>query len=146
VASEWTAEQVREHIEAILSERDRQYAQRFAAQEKAIDAALAAQEKAVAAAMAAAEKAVTKAEIAAEKRFESVNEFRGQLADQAATLVTRPEYDARNKAQDDRLAELKGRLDTSGGRSSGLNAGWGVFVAALGALGILVGLVLALRR
>jgi predicted PurR-regulated permease PerM len=35
--------------------------------------------------------AVVKAELAAEKRLDSVNEFRGQLQDQAATFVTRTE-------------------------------------------------------
>src|ERR1700738_4168097 len=96
-------------LAAIIAERDRQYAQRFEAQQKAVDAALAAQDKATAAAFAAAEKAVVaalaaqekattaafnaanaavaKAEIANEKRLDGVNEFRGQLKDQAATLM-----------------------------------------------------------
>lgn len=64
----------------------------FAAQEKAIAAAFAAQEKATAAALAAAKEAVAKAEVASDKRFESVNEFRGQLKDQAGTFLARPEY------------------------------------------------------
>ena len=64
----------------------------FAAQEKAIAAAFAAQEKATAAALAAAKEAVAKAEVASDKRFESVNEFRGQLKDQATTFMPRTEY------------------------------------------------------
>jgi hypothetical protein len=64
----------------------------FAAQEKAIAAAFAAQEKATAAALAAAKEAVAKAEVASDKRFESVNEFRGQLKDQASTFVLHSEY------------------------------------------------------
>ncbi len=43
------------------------------------------------AALAAADKAVGKAEIATEKRFEGVNELRGALSDQAATLMSRSE-------------------------------------------------------
>lgn len=67
---------------------------RFKAQEQAVAAALAAQEKAVAAALAAADRAVSKAELAAERRFESVNEFRQTLTDQAATFLPRREYES----------------------------------------------------
>ena len=67
-------------LEAVCNERERASKQRFKAQDRAVLAALAA-----------AEKAVSKAEIAAEKRFDAVNEFRGQLKDQAATFVTRTE-------------------------------------------------------
>ena len=110
------AEQIvslKEYIYQIISERDRQYAQRFEAQQKAVDAALVAQDKATSAAFAAAKEAVaaalaaqeratnaaftaansavTKAEMANEKRLDNVNEFRGQLKDQAAGFVTRAE-------------------------------------------------------
>src|SRR6185295_19908076 len=68
---------------------------RFEAQEKAVAAALAAQEKAVNAALTAADRAVAKAETAAEKRFESVNEFRAQLADQARNFLTTQEANIR---------------------------------------------------
>lgn len=67
-------------LEAVCNERERASNQRFESQDRAVSAALAA-----------AEKAVAKAEIAAEKRFDAVNEFRGQLKDQAATFVTRTE-------------------------------------------------------
>lgn len=105
-----------------------------------------AQEKAVAAALSAAKEAVAKAETAAEKRFEAVNEFRGQLTDQAATFVTRAEYEATRRGDVARVDELKGRVDTSGGRAGGLSAGW---AALLGAVGLVVGLATlyaALRR
>ncbi len=80
--------------------------ERYATQTKALDAAFVAQqtamrtalesaEKAVNVAMIAAEKAVTKAEAAAEKRFESVNEFRGQLSDQALNFMSRTEGNIR---------------------------------------------------
>jgi len=60
---------IREYVEALLSERDKQ----------------------IALALNSAEKAVTKAETATEKRFESVNEFRLTLSDQTKTFVTRGE-------------------------------------------------------
>ena len=67
--SEWTVETLKAH-----------YDQRFIDQDRAVQAALNA-----------AEKAVTKAETASEKRFDAVNEFRAQLADQAQTFIPRAE-------------------------------------------------------
>jgi len=55
-------------------------AERFASLDRALNAALNAQKE-----------AVLKSEAANEKRFEGVNEFRGQLKDQAATFITRSE-------------------------------------------------------
>lgn len=74
-----------------FEEKDVRDQQRFDAQQLALRDALLAQEKAVSAALEAAQQAVLKAEGAAEKRFENMNEFRGQLADQAATLMPRQE-------------------------------------------------------
>jgi hypothetical protein len=88
--------------------------ERYATQTKALDAAFIAQQtamktafdaadKAVAAALESAEKAVVKAETAAEKRFESVNEFRAQLTDQAATFLSRNEYNTTHKALTEKM-------------------------------------------
>lgn len=82
-------------LTAVNTERDRRTEQRFADGNIAVNAALIAQEKAVNAALTAANAAVTKAEVASEKRFESQNEFRAQLADQAARLLSRAEAEAR---------------------------------------------------
>jgi hypothetical protein len=78
-------------LRELIESNDRRYEERFIAQERGMKDALAAAEKQAALAMAAAEKAVSKAEIASEKRFDSVNEFRGQLKDQTATFITRAE-------------------------------------------------------
>lgn len=67
-------------LRELLTVYDRLYTQQFEAQKLA-----------VASALAAAKDATTKAEIATEKRLEGVNEFRGQLKDQAGTFVTRAE-------------------------------------------------------
>lgn len=135
MADEWTAGQVRDLTLLLFAERDRQYAQRFDAQ------ALA-----VAAALAAAEKAVAKAEGAAEKRFDGVNAFREQLADQAATFITRAEYGATAKATDDKIGELKGRADISGGRAVGLSTGWAMLLGAVSMISTLIAIVVALRK
>ena len=108
-ASDWTTETLRQHvleliasrdhalkvaIDALhreLGERDLRYQQRYDAQTQALEAARLQTAQANEVALTAAEKAVNKAEAAAAERFRSVNEFRGQLADQAATLMLRSE-------------------------------------------------------
>jgi small-conductance mechanosensitive channel len=113
-------------LHAIINERERSNNQRFDAQEKA-----------VAAALAAAEKAVTKAELAAEKRFDAVNEFRGQLKDQADTFATRNEIDIRFRGIEEKIASAK-RESTDGARWL-----WGVLI---GAAGIVIAVIALLLR
>jgi hypothetical protein len=106
----------------------------FIAQETAMRTALEAAEKAVQTALVSAEKAVAKAEVAAEKRFESVNEFRAQLTDQAATFLSRNEADVRINSLAEKLESdtkrstlnaselelrLTSRLDRMAGEHSG---------------------------
>jgi flagellar biogenesis protein FliO len=79
--SGWTVETLRSMLIKMNEERDLRYQQRFQGQ---LDAVMAA--------LAAAKEAVNKAETANEKRFESVNEFRSTLSDQAAQFLTRSEH------------------------------------------------------
>src|SRR6478752_7363989 len=92
-ANRWTVETLKEYLEALIAAHGMADRDRFDAQEKAVNAALAA-----------AERAVTKAEIAAEKRFDSVNEFRAQLADQARDFMPRKEFEVQ-------LGALSARVD-----------------------------------
>jgi hypothetical protein len=78
-------------IMALLEERDRRYEERFVASATAVSAALVSQEKLVAAAFLASEKAIVKAEDAQREYNVRSNEFRGQLDDQAKTLLPRTE-------------------------------------------------------
>lgn len=132
MAEEWTAGQVRELMTLLLAERDRQYAQRIDAQERA-----------VAAALSAAKEAVEKAESAPSKRFESVNAFREQLAVQARDFVTRAEYEATRGAMVEKVDTLRARADKTGGLALGLSNGWAVIVAAIG---VVLAIVAAWRR
>lgn len=107
----------------------------------------------VALALAAADKAVTKAEIATEKRFENVNEFRGQLADQAASFVDRRELQALQTAINLRLdgvvkdiGAIAKRIDTSEGRSKGISSSLGALVAAISVVVIVVNLGIYLLK
>lgn len=130
----------------------------FDAQTRAIDAAITAQRAAIDAALIAANQATTKAEAATELRFQSVNEFRQTLSDQAATFATRTEAEATAQRNTERIQELavvvrdlatkaevinayeraENRLQAvekaitlREGKGSGLTAGWGYIGTAI---------------
>lgn len=145
-----------DNLQRIMDERDKQYAQRFEAQQKAVADALQAAKEAVANALlavkettgntlAAADKAVAKAELANEKRFESQNEFRQTLTDQATQFMTKAEADARQqatitqqKALEDDVARITARIDEERSRSEGASNLWLIIVGIIGVI-VLVG-------
>lgn len=154
--SGWTTDTLHVHMQRQLDGLTRMLDERYATQTKATDkafeaqqtamqAALTAAETAVSKALESAEKAVTKAESAAEKRFDAVNEFRGQLSDQAATLMPRAESNARHEAAAEKIDALNTRLDKAEGRGTGLNAGWIYLLGAIAAIGTIVSFYLAMR-
>lgn len=96
------------------------------------DVMVTSQAEKVALALTAADKAVNKAEIATEKRFENMNEFRGQLADQASTLVSRTEFAAKADALGEKLTDITDRINRTEGKGTGLSAGWGFLVGGAG--------------
>lgn len=61
-------------------------------------------------AMLAADKAISKAEGSTEKRFESVNEFRQTLSDQAVNFLSRNEYHANHAALIEKIEGLDKRI------------------------------------
>jgi hypothetical protein len=104
----WTVDTLETHlssridgIKELLVEHDDRNKERFLSAEKAVQAALTA-----------ADKALAKAEMASERRFEGVNEFRGTLADQSATLLPRAEYKAEYSSMLDKLTSLTSRVET----------------------------------
>jgi hypothetical protein len=107
----------------MFEQRDLRYQQRFDAQTSAIDAALLA-----------AKEAVTKAEISTERRFDSVNEFRETLSDQAGEFVTRAEFDAVRSAAEERLRDITTRMDKAEGKSTGYGALYGWALAGISAI------------
>jgi len=82
--------------------------------------------------------AVQKAETATEKRFESVNEFRAQMADQSALFISRREVEASVNAISEKVAAITDRINRSEGKGSGMSqiVGW-----IFGAVGLVVGLI-----
>lgn len=115
----------------------------FAAQQKAMETAFIAADKAVQAALQAAKEAVNKAEVAAEKRFESVNEFRGQLADQANTFMPRTEVAAAQQRNSERIDDISKRLERAEGNRTGMLAAVGISVSLAA---ILVTIVIAIVK
>ena len=159
---------MRVHLQTQLNDMRAMLQERYETQSKAVDAAFVAQqvamstaltaaERAVSTAMLAAEKAVDKAEDAATKRFEAVNEFRGQLADQASTFIPRLEAEQRLSQNAEKITVLEGRvatdiaqiqsrLDLSAGGARGIEKAWAFLVAAVVAGGAIVTIALTLTR
>ncbi len=140
--SGWTTDTLNAHIIELHRERDLRAEQRFQAHEIALETAFIAERAHVAAAIAslyrviadrdqflerlaaerdrqvqtaflAAESAVRKAESATEKRFDGVNEFRKQLADQAATFLPRKEFDVQLGAAIEAIDALRRTVEAS---------------------------------
>jgi hypothetical protein len=133
--SGWTVDTLKEHV-----------TQRFDDNQKAIDAALVAQEKAVAAALAATKEAINKAEVATGKRFESVNEFRAQLADQSNTLMPRQEYTVQHKALESKLSDLTDRINIADGKIKGAQLTSGKIYAAIGGAVAIISIIVVIAN
>lgn len=118
--SGWTTDTLKDHVE-----------QRFMDQEKAVNAALAA-----------AEKAVAVAEKNAEKWREQANEWRGAMNDRERSLMPRSEAEQGSKSNAEKIDALAARVDKAEGLVRGLMA---LFVI-ISALGVLVGIFIALRK
>jgi hypothetical protein len=73
--------------------KNKTLSERVSALDRLLTSQLQGQDEKVQLALSAAEKAITKAEEATEKRFDSVNEFRQTLSDQAATFATKEKLD-----------------------------------------------------
>ncbi len=98
-------------LRLLMDERDQRYTERAAAAALALKDALAAQEKLAATVNESARLAINKAEDAQRAYNERSNEFRGQLDDQAKTLMPRAEYVAEHTRLIERVEDLKRDLD-----------------------------------
>jgi hypothetical protein len=137
---------------------DRLTDQRFIVGDKALTAAMIAADKAVQAALSAAKEAVDKAEVATEKRFDeikekflTVNEFRGQLSDQALLFIPRAEAEIRFAGLEKAIDEHTRYIDRSGGSVSSMadqntrrTANLAVVMAGISGFGFLLYLVIAI--
>jgi hypothetical protein len=113
-------------LQRLMDERDRRYEERFVAMDEKTSLALAASEK-----------AVVKAEMATEKRFDSVNEFRDTLRDQASQLLPRAEADSKFAAVNEKFEDIK--------KSGMAQRNWGVGTA-LAILALLISIAALVLR
>lgn len=114
-------------IETQFTERDKRIEQLSIADKTAIAAALQAQKEAASATNESNAAAISKSEIGFTKQI-----------DQIYTLVA-----SMAKSSDDKINDLKSRLDRGEGHTRGLNDGWGYLV---GAIGIVIALIAMLWR
>lgn len=137
-------------IMRLMDERDRLYLERRHADRDQIAAMIIAVKEASQAAFAAAKESAAKADLASEKRLDSFNVSRAQLSDQAATFLTRAEFEAHHTALTNATAELAARLEQFGGRQTGLSDARGVTIAAVGILiglsGVITSIIIAVTR
>jgi hypothetical protein len=87
--------------ERLMEERDTRYLDRFQAMDEKTSLALTSSKE-----------AVTKAEVATEKRFDSVNEFRNTLRDQATLLMPRSETETKFLGIEEKIEDLKKEIIT----------------------------------
>ncbi len=90
--------------------------------------------------------AVKKAEAATERRFEAVNEFRGQLADQTRTFLPRETFDTTLSQWQEWRTDVDADRATLRGRTSGINASIGALVLAAGFVATFLGIVVILAN
>jgi len=125
----------RDAASAQNDERDRRYEQRFLAQQEAVTSALES-----------AKEAVAKAETATEKRFEGVNEFRAQLADQARELMPRKETEGLFAGIAERVLVLEKKSDLQAGSSAGQAATIAIIISMVVIVATIIGAVIALSQ
>lgn len=94
------------YLESQIRSLKEAFQDQIAAQKEAITNALNASQSALKNALDSSEKAITKAEEANEKRFQAVNEFRAQLADQQKTFVVKEEVAFKFVAVEKKLDEM----------------------------------------
>jgi hypothetical protein len=147
VISEWSIDTLYVHLSRIVEELDKRMTLDINSKFQLMNTALVAVEKSAANALAASAAATQKAETAMEKRFESVNEFRGAMGDQATRFITRAEVDQRMTASDKETAGVVSRLDRIEAKGLGLQAGWGLLVTFITVAGLVIfGVVMAIKK
>ena len=136
--SGWTIDVLKSHVDRLLTELDRRYDQRFAAQEQAVDKALAS-----------IEKATDKAERDIERWRAASNEWRNAMDDRESKFVQYETFDARTKgitdatqarlvgiehqitALDSKIDDLTRSRDLAAGRQAAQVAGIGLIFAII---------------
>lgn len=103
------------------------------------------QDKAVQAALQAAKEAVNKAEAANEKQFEAANNVKATFSGELARKLDRTEYNSNHKALEDKIDALTDRMNRTDGVTSGGQINMSKIYAAVGAVGVILGIIIVLK-
>ena len=95
---------------------------------------------------ASSDRAINKSEAATEKRFESLNDFRGQLTDQASRFMPREVADTQIGELKKQLATLTQRIDVSQGSSVGAKDKTASLYAFIGVTSAFLGIIVLLSN
>lgn len=104
-----------------------------------------AAEKTVVAMYKAQDDAIAKAEAANKDRFESVNEFRGQLSDQTRTFMPRAEVEVLFKSMDAQITSLQNQVMAGVGQKMGTREGWTAAVGVIAFIATVLGIIALIR-
>lgn len=132
---QWTLDTLQDHLKSIIENNNARYEVMFANAEKSVHAALNS-----------ADTAIKKAEAASDKRFEGVNEFRATLADQQRMLMPRAETEEAIKRICERLMKLEDGASERRAKYQGMGAMWGIIIAVLGAVSLVSGFIMMLKK
>lgn len=122
-------------LRLLIDERDRLYNERSEARTKALEDTLAATKE-------AADKAAGELT----KRFDSVNEFRQTLSDQAQTFAAKDSVEIRFKALEENINKNATELSAIQSRSAGATQLWTIIAAAIALIAVVGGFVLNFSR
>lgn len=149
--SGWSTDTLKDYFERLVHDADRRYEQRFVAQEKAVEAALEASAL-----------ATSKAEQDNQRWRDAANEWRDAMNDREVRFMPRNEAAAElgNFAKQleehvkaraflidslqKQISELQTWRASTEGKSTGLSAGWGYLVGAIGLAATVIAIILAL--
>jgi hypothetical protein len=110
------AEEAQKNLEeergATAREQDARYAERFTAQERAVEVATVSSTKALEAALASTKEAIAKSEVAQEKKSDATYVSIVKLQEAMAQVMPRAEAENRFRAQEITMAEMRDRLKT----------------------------------
>ena len=104
-------------------------------------AAFAAQEKAIAAALAAVKEATERFAAAFESRMANTNEWRQSVDDKDRLFMPRKEAEAISEALKEKIDTLTLSFREQRSNSSGVSVGWAMAVGVVGLIGIIVSIV-----
>lgn len=110
--AEESSKALEEERGATAREQDARYAERFSAQEKAVEVASISSTKALEAALAGTKEAIAKSEIAQEKKSDATYVSIVKLQEAMAQVMPRAEAENRFRAQEGAMAEMRDRLKT----------------------------------